>query len=132
MNQNDAQDSGLAIEVRSTQFAPQTDRAKAAAMDLMTELEREFGDELPKPDKTTKSKGDPITITVGTIILALVTSGAVVKALDVVKTWIQKDPEDRKLRVQGTAGGKEIDLTVTAKNIDDEKVAEIISAVAGT
>ena len=130
MNQNDARDSGLAVEVASTRFDPRTDRAKAAAMDLVNELEREFGDALPKPEKSAKSKGDPVTV--GAIILALITSGAVVKMLDVVKAWIQKDPEDRELRVKGTAGGKEIDLTVTAKNVDDEKVAEIISAVAGT
>jgi hypothetical protein len=126
---NDEPSDALAVEVISKKFATSTDRAQAASMELFNDLQREFGRELPEPEKTGGSKGDPITV--GAIVLALITSGAVVKALECVKAWIERDPRDRVLRVHGSAGGKDIDFTVTAENVGDEHLAEIIRNAVG-
>ena len=106
-----------------------TDRAKAAALDLNEELRRSLGDQLPNLPKMAGSKGVPITV--ATIVLALITSGAVAKALDCVKAWIEKDPTDRELRVTGNVGDKPVDIRIDATNIDDHEVHKIIQSLAG-
>ena len=130
MNEDHPEGFGLSVEVVSRRFETDSDPAREAVMDLADDLKRELGDELPKletPDSG--NKGDPVTV--GVILISLITSGAVVKALDCIKTWISKDPAVRELRIKGNAGGKEVDLTITAKNVGDDEVAKIISAVAG-
>lgn len=129
MSEGHPDGAALAVEVRSKKFDPDTDRAKAAAMELADLLRLEFGDELPEADKAAGAKGDPVTV--GAILLALITSGAVVKALECVKSWLERDPDERELRVSGTVGNRRIDLAVTARNVGDEHVTEMIRNLAG-
>jgi len=122
------QDLGL-FEIRSKRFGADTDRAKAAALDLDDELRRAFRDELPKIPHPSGAKGDPITV--GAIVIALISSGAITKALDCVKAWMERDPLDRQLRVKGNVGDRQVDLVVDATNIGDQNIHEIIRAVVG-
>jgi hypothetical protein len=118
------------VEVRSKRFDADTDRAKAAAWELENELRRAFGQDLPTIPSETGSKGDPITV--AAIVLALITSGAVNKALDCVKAWIERDPADRELRVKGKVGERQVDLVIDATNMRDREISEILQSVAGS
>lgn len=115
---------GIVVEVKSQRFGPETDRGKAAAAELLADLKREFGDDLPEPPPRAGFKGDPITV--GAIVIALISSGAVGKAIDVVKGWIEKDPEDRTLELHGNVNGKQVDLVVSGRNLSDETLAQTI------
>ena len=76
----------VVVEVRSKRFDAETDRGKAAVQELAELLRADFRDQLPQLEKASGSKGDPITV--GAILLALITSGAAAKALECVKTWL--------------------------------------------
>src|SRR6478735_9634929 len=99
---------GVVAEVRSRKFDADTDRGKAAVHELAEMLRAEFRDQLPQTPKISGLKGDPITV--GVILMALITSGAAVKALECVKTWLERAPGDRELRLTGKVGDQPIDL----------------------
>jgi len=119
----------VVVEVRSKRFDAETDRGKAAVQELAELLRADFRDQLPQLEKASGSKGDPITV--GAILLALITSGAAAKALECVKTWLERAPQDREFRLTGKIGDKPIDLVVTARNVSDQHVAEIVRSLSG-
>lgn len=121
-------DVPVTIDVASTRFDADTDRGKEAAWELAALLRREFGT-LPKTAADGDTKGDPITV--GVILLALITSGAAGKAIDCVKTWLERAPLEREIRVKGSLGEKPIDLVVTAQNVGDQQVADILRSLSG-
>ena len=123
------EDVGVVAEVRSRKFDADTDRGKAAVHELAEMLRAEFRDQLPQAPKTSGSKGDPITV--GAILVALITSGAAVKALECVKAWLERAPNDRELHLTGKVGDQPIDLVVTAKNVSDQHVADIVRSLSG-
>lgn len=122
-------DVSVVAECRSSKFDADTDRGKAVAHELAAMLQAEFRNQMPTLPKASGSKGDPVTV--GAILMALITSGAAVKAFACVKTWLERGPSDRELRLTGTIGNQPIDLVITAKNVSDQYVADIVRSLSG-
>jgi hypothetical protein len=69
------------------------------------------------------AKGDPITI--GTIVIALITSGAVASLIDCCRAVFVREKE---LRISvKTTDGRQIDID--AKNVHDEKTVKLLEGL---
>ncbi len=66
------------------------------------------------------SKGDPVTI--GVIVLAFITSGAAVKLMGVLKSYVERHAS-LQIELQRGDGQK---LAITAENLRSERVEETI------
>ncbi len=91
-------------------------------IDLRRMLEENIEDgqiQEPANDLKAGAKGDPITI--GTIILSLISSGALTS---LVKSFKGIFARDRHLRITVKNGGQEIN--VDAKNINDDRTIKLL------
>ena len=122
-------EAGLVVEVQS-RFDSDTDRGRAAAEELRKDLERGLRLDLSDLEEPQGDfKGDPVTM--GAVLLAIISSGALKEALGIVKTWIEREPEDREVRMQGEVNGNNVDVVITGKNVDDETFQKTILESVG-
>jgi hypothetical protein len=113
-------DMGVTLSIN----APALDRADLQALtrDLCTTLQRETDLEakLPEREGGHGLKGDPITI--GTIVLALVTSGAAAKLFEVLRAYFERNSK-MEIDFERDDGKK---ISIKAENLATGSIEETI------
>lgn len=101
-------------------------RATAAASELFRDLRKHLpAESLPTEDEP-GAKGDPVTLI--SIVVALISAGAVTELVRCVRDWINRRPQRRSLVIRDAAGNEVI--TVKAENVDDATLAEALKTAA--
>lgn len=99
-------------------------------LDAMTrQLAQSLDDEtdlapvLPAGNSAPGAKGDPITI--GTLILTFISSGAAVALINVLKAYVSRDPS-MKIDLKRPDGST---LTLSTQNMADEQVQKTLAQI---
>ena len=98
-------------------------RAEEAADELYRELRKYLPDALPGKEAAAGEKGFPVDL--ATIIVQVLSSGAVTELIKCVRGWVKHRPSSRRVVIRD-ARGKE--WTVTGENVDDATIIAAIKA----
>jgi len=99
-------------------------RAEEAADELHRQLQKYLPDALPSQEAAGQ-KGFPVDL--ATIIVQIVSSGAVTELVKCLRSWVKHRPSSRSVVIRDS-GGKE--WTVTGQNVDDATIIAAIKAAA--
>ena len=114
------------ISARSSAFAEGDPRWRRQVAELLTQLNagavpiRQEG--VGKPGE----KGE-----VEAIILALGSAGGFTAAVTIFKAWLGRSA-DRSVKISGKVGNRNVDLEITAKNIDGKTLRQALSLAQGS
>jgi hypothetical protein len=103
-------------------------RVLEAAGELHDDLVRFLPDDAVRSTEGEGEKGDPVTLL--SLGVALVASGAVTELIRCVRDWLGRRPRKSRLVVRGSDGTEVV--AIDAENVDDPAVAEAIEAYAAT
>lgn len=65
------------------------------------------------------------------VILALGSAGAFTAAVTIFKAWLGRSA-DRSVKISGTVGDRNVDLEITAKNIDEQTLRRALNLAQGS
>ena len=113
MNQN--------LIIRSGQLEPA--EVQAMARELAGSINRHTAAQASLPNGATRpgERGDPVTL--GAIVLSVITSGTAVALFQVIKAYFERD-ESLEMAFEGPEGRK---LTIKAENMSAERIDETIA-----
>ncbi|MFL4471145.1 hypothetical protein ACERZ8_15110 [Tateyamaria armeniaca] len=116
----------IALTLHSDGLSDSATQARLRQLAREIEARSDAKTELARGDATPGTKGDAVTI--GTLLMTLMTSGAAVAALNVLKSWVEKDKtiSFSLKRSDGT------EISVNASNMEDaEKLVADLGGEAG-
>ena len=93
------------------------ERGSTAWNDELNDLYRAISRDLDRAIERPEGYKGPVTI--GMIVLTLVSSGTVTALIDCIKAWIEGHPGRRKLELIYESGAHRKSLVIDATNIDD-------------
>ncbi len=97
-------------------------RAEEAADELYRELQKYLPDALPGKEAAGE-KGIPVDL--ATIIVQIVTSGAMTELIKCLRGWVKRRPSSRKVVIRDS---RSKEWTVTGENVDDATIIAAIKA----
>jgi hypothetical protein len=114
----------VVISTETTKYAPESPQWRREVAAFHTDLHRETGAVTPRSTPAPGTRGGAVEV-----ILALGTSGALVSAVQVFRSWLARD-KTRTITASWTdEDGKEQRFTLTGENIDQQSLAMLSESI---
>lgn len=120
----------LTISLRDEVDDGELDRLTRQLRDEIADLDVEEVGLAPGTELPPGAKGEPITMTIGSIVVALASAGVFTGLIELLKSWALRR-EGRTITVKAKVGEREVEMTYSPAETSPEEMTRFANTILG-